>query len=73
MKANFFEFTEEQLLFKSEVDRFVDNEIRPHAREWDKLEKSPIDVFKKWDRWDGCPRVFLKVWAALAALWIFHY
>lgn len=47
MKANFFEFTEEQLLFKSEVDRFVDNEIRPHAREWDKLEKSPIDVFKK--------------------------
>ncbi len=47
MKANFFKFTEEQLLFKSEVERFVDNEIRPYAREWDDQEKSPIDVFKK--------------------------
>lgn len=47
MQANFFEFTEEQLAFKTEVDRFVDNEIRPHAREWDEAEKCPIEVIEK--------------------------
>ncbi len=47
IQAQFFEFSEEQLAFKDQMDRFVDNEIRPHARQWEEEQKFPRDIFNK--------------------------
>jgi|APSaa5957512622_1039677.scaffolds.fasta_scaffold10863_3 butyryl-CoA dehydrogenase len=46
-KANFFNFTKEQLEFKYQVDRFVKNEIRPYAQKWDEEEECPLEIFEK--------------------------
>ncbi|MFQ5419031.1 MAG: acyl-CoA dehydrogenase family protein [bacterium] len=45
--TQFYSFTDEQLAFKKEIDQFVENEIRPHAREWDEMEKCPLEIFEK--------------------------
>ena len=42
-----FELNEEQKMFQSMVRDFVDNEIAPHAAEWDETEKFPHDTVKK--------------------------
>ncbi|MBN1856051.1 MAG: acyl-CoA dehydrogenase family protein [Dehalococcoidia bacterium] len=41
-----FELNEEQKMFQTMVRDFVDNEIAPHAAEWDETEKFPYDVVK---------------------------
>lgn len=71
MQANFFEFTEEQLAFKTEVDRFVDNEIRPHAREWDEAEKCPIEVIEKLASLGWLALAFRNLRGAPAVRWSF--
>ncbi|MFQ5652578.1 MAG: acyl-CoA dehydrogenase family protein [bacterium] len=45
--SQFYNFTEEQIAFKKQMDEFVHNEIRPHAREWDESEKCPLEIFEK--------------------------
>lgn len=47
MRARFFEFSEEQLAFRQQIDRFVDREIRPNARQWEEAQKCPREIFRK--------------------------
>ncbi|MDZ7730519.1 MAG: acyl-CoA dehydrogenase family protein [Natrialbaceae archaeon] len=42
-----FDLTEEQKQIRDEVRRFADNEIRPHAAEYDAEEKYPDDIVEK--------------------------
>ncbi len=42
-----FELNEEQKMFQAMVRDFVDNEIVPHAAEWDETHEYPYDVIKK--------------------------
>ncbi|MBT4644525.1 MAG: acyl-CoA dehydrogenase [Deltaproteobacteria bacterium] len=46
-QAKFFNFTDEQLEFKYQVDRFVKKEIRPFAQQWDEEEICPLEIFEK--------------------------
>ncbi len=46
-QAKFFSFTDEQVEFKYQVDRFVKNEIRPYAQQWDQEETCPLEIFEK--------------------------
>ncbi|MBE9546212.1 MAG: acyl-CoA dehydrogenase family protein [Proteobacteria bacterium] len=39
--------TEEQQMVKDQVARFVDEEIKPNAAEWDKTHKHPEDICRK--------------------------
>ncbi len=45
--TNFFPFNEEQLSFKKQIDRFVDKEVRPYARQWDEEDRCPKEIFGK--------------------------
>ena len=47
IQAQFTEFSDEQLLFKEQIDRFVDSEIRPHVRQWEEEQKCPQEIFRK--------------------------
>ena len=42
-----FELNEEQQMFRTMVRDFVDNEVAPHAAEWDETEEFPRDVIRK--------------------------
>ncbi|HHE41567.1 MAG TPA: acyl-CoA dehydrogenase family protein, partial [Dehalococcoidia bacterium] len=42
-----FELSEEQKMFQSMLKDFVDNEIVPHAAEWDETNEFPINTLKK--------------------------
>lgn len=46
-QAQFVEFSEQQLAFKAQIDRFVDKEIRPHARQWEEAKQCPKQIFRK--------------------------
>lgn len=60
--TQFLEFNEFQLEFERQVDRFVESEIRPHAREWDEEDRCPIELFKRMAELDllsvGFPEKF---------------
>ncbi len=47
MQAQFFQFSEEQLLFKEQMDRFVAREIRPQVRKWEERQTCPLEIFEK--------------------------
>lgn len=46
-QANFIEFSEAQLTFKTQIERFVAKEIRPHARAWEEAQHCPIEIFSR--------------------------
>lgn len=45
--AKFFPFNEQQLAFKEQMDRFVNKEVRPYAKQWDEDDKCPKEIFQK--------------------------
>lgn len=47
MQAQFFAFTEQQMAFKEQIDRFVDKEMRPHAKKWEEAQRCPREIFQK--------------------------
>jgi len=47
MQVQFTEFSDEQLMFKEQIDRFVDKEIRPNVRRWEDEQKCPQEIFRK--------------------------
>ena len=47
-------FTEEHEEFRAAVRRFVETELRPHAREWEEAHWFPNDVFARLAELSGC-------------------
>ena len=46
-QAQFLEFSEQQLAFKAQIDRFVEKEIRPHAKRWEEAQQCPKQIFQQ--------------------------
>ncbi len=42
-----YELTDEQMMFQKMARGFVDNEVEPHADEWDRTEEFPFETIKK--------------------------
>ena len=40
-------FTDEHELFRKTIRQFIENEVVPHAEEWEKQERIPKDIYKK--------------------------
>lgn len=47
MQTQFTEFTDEQMMFKEQIDRFVNKEIRPNVQRWEEEQKCPQEIFRK--------------------------
>ncbi len=47
MQVQLTEFSDEQLMFREQIDRFVDREIRPNVRQWEDAQKCPQEIFRK--------------------------
>ncbi len=42
-----FEFTSEQNMLRDTVRRFMNDKVKPHAREWDATETFPAEVVRE--------------------------
>ena len=47
MTTGFATFTEEHEAFRQTVRKFVERELRPHARTWEKAQEFPRELFGK--------------------------
>jgi len=41
------EFTDEQRVFRAEVERFAESEIIPNVREWEEVKSYPLELFRR--------------------------
>jgi butyryl-CoA dehydrogenase len=57
-----FSLSDHQLLIRDTVREFMNTEVRPHVRDWEKSEHSPLDIIKKLGGMGFCGMLMPEEW-----------
>jgi alkylation response protein AidB-like acyl-CoA dehydrogenase len=57
-----FSFTDHQLLIRDTVRQFMDTEIRPHVKDWERTDHFPLDAIQKLGALGCCGMLMPEEW-----------
>jgi alkylation response protein AidB-like acyl-CoA dehydrogenase len=57
-----FSFTDQQLLIRNTVRQFMDTEVRPHVKDWERTDHFPLDAIQKLGALGCCGMLMPEEW-----------